>query len=98
MAQRLYEQEKEKIVQAGLLQMNEDFSKKMQKLQQNLNIERSTKVNSVRLKKMTERNKCVEKVREETREHMLRTVVNPTNLSYRAAIKNLIIQVRKIFQ
>ena len=94
MAQRLYEQEKDKIVQAGLHTMNEDFDKKLQKLTQNLNIERSTKVNEARLKKMKERNDCVERVKEETRDHMLRSIVNPTNLTYRAAIKNLIIQVR----
>ena len=94
MAQRLYEQEKDKIVQAGLHTMNEDFDKKLQKLTQNLNIERSTKVNEARIKKMKERNDCVERVKEETRDHMLRSIVNPTNLTYRAAIKNLIIQVR----
>ena len=93
MAQRLYEKEKDKIVQTGLHSQNEDFDKKIQKLQQNLNIEKSTKVNAVRLKKMMERNVCVEKVKEETLQHMLRSVVNPTNQQYRAALKNLIIQV-----
>jgi hypothetical protein len=60
-------------------------------LTQNLNIERSSKVNLVRLKKMTERNNCIEKIREETRAHMLRNTVNPTNSGYRMAVKNLII-------
>lgn len=72
MAQRLYEKEKDKIVQSGLHTMNEDFDKKVQKLTQNLNIERSSKVNEVRLKKMKERNVCIEKIREETRDHILR--------------------------
>ena len=44
-AQRLYEKEKDKIVQAGLHQMNEEFDKKLTKLTQHLNIERSTKIN-----------------------------------------------------
>ena len=92
MAQRLYEKEKDKIVQSGLQSMNEDFDKKLQKLTQGLNIERSSKVNLVRLKKMKERNDCVEKVKEETRDHILRTVVNPTNPTYRTALKNIIIQ------
>lgn len=94
MAQRLYEKEKDKIVQSGLHTQNEDFEKKMQRLQQNLNIERSTKVNAVRLRKMKERNICIERVREETRTQMLRNVVNPTNSTYKQAVKNLIIQVR----
>jgi hypothetical protein len=42
---------------------------------------------------MKERNDCMKKIRDETKEHMLRSVVNPTNLSYRNALKNLIIQV-----
>lgn len=92
MAQRLYEKEKDKIVQTGLHSMNEDHDKKLQRLMQNLNIERSSKVNEVRLKKMTERNNCVEKIRDETRDYMLRTVVNPSNPTYRTAVKNLIIQ------
>ena len=91
-AQRLYEKEKDKIVQIGLHSMNEDFDKKLQKLQQNLNIERSTKVNTVRLQKMSVRNDCIEEIRKETKAHMLRNTVNPANQQYRIAVKNLIIQ------
>lgn len=92
MAQRLYEKERDKIVQTGLHSLNEDQDKKLQRLMQNLNIERSTKVNEVRLKKMTERNNCVEKIRTETREQLQRNVINPANPAYRTAVKNLIIQ------
>lgn len=60
-------------------------------LTMNLNIERSTKINKTRILKMTERNICIEKVRDETKEQMLKTVVNPTNYMYKAAIKNLMI-------
>ena len=42
---------------------------------------------------MEERNKCIEKIRDETKEQMLKTIVNPTNYMYKGAIKNLIIQV-----
>jgi len=56
MAQRLYEKEKDKIVEEGLHSQNEDFEKKLQRLTQNLNIERSAKINEVRLRKMKERN------------------------------------------
>ena len=91
-AQRLYEKERDKMVQEGFKAMNEEFDKKTQKLQQDLNIERSGKVNAVRLRKMQERNRCVDEVRRETQEHMLRSVVNPSNSQYRAAVKNLVIQ------
>ena len=93
MAQRLYEKEKDKIVQAGLASITEDQDKKLQKLTQDLNIHRSGKVNLTRLKKMKERNDCIEKVRSETKEQLLRQIVNPTNAIYREALKNLILQV-----
>lgn len=73
--------------------MNEEYYKKLMNLTMNLNIERSTKINQTRLQKMKERNICVEKVRDEAKEQMLKTVVNPTNYMYKGAIKNLIIQV-----
>jgi hypothetical protein len=57
----------------------------------NLNIERSTKVNATRLLRMKERNDCLLKLKEETKEQLLKTVVNPTNFNYKNAIKNLII-------
>jgi len=37
-------------------------------------------VNEARLKKMKARNECIELVRKETKEHMLRSIVNPDNL------------------
>ena len=91
--QRLFEKEKDKIVQEGLEAMNEEFDKKIMNLTMNLNIERSTKINQTRILRMQERNKCMDKVKEETREQMLKTIVNPTNYMYKGAIKNLIIQV-----
>ena len=60
-------------------------------LTMNLNIERSTKINQTRIVKMQERNKCIEKVRDETKEQMLKTVVNPTNYMYKGCMKNLLI-------
>jgi V-type H+-transporting ATPase subunit E len=95
MAQRLFEKEKDKIVQEGLEALNEEFDKKLMNLTMNLNIERSTKINQTRILRMTERNNCVNRVKEETKEQLLKTIVNPTNYMYKGAIKNLIIQVRK---
>ena len=90
--QRLYEKERDKLIQLGMAQLEEDYTKKVSKLTQSLNIERSTKVNEARLQKMKERNDCMRLIRDETKEHMLRSIVNPENLSYRNAVKNLIIQ------
>lgn len=91
MSQRLYEKERDKVIEEGLKNQNEEYEKKLQKLTQNLNIERSAKINEVRLRKMRERNQCIEKVKEETRNFLLRKIVNPENVKYREAVKNLII-------
>ena len=39
--------------------MNEDFDKKVNQLNMNMNIEKSTKINSTRLLRMKERNVCI---------------------------------------
>lgn len=93
MSQRLYEKEKDKIVQAGLLSKNEDFQKKLQRLTQDLNIARSKSVNETRLLKMQARNECMDKIRAETREKLIAQFVNASNSTYRKCVKNLIIQV-----
>ena len=93
MGQRLFEKEKDKIVQEGLEAMNEEFDKKIMTLTMNLNIERSTKINQTRILRMQERNKCIDRVKDETKEQLLKTIVNPTNYMYKGAMKNLIIQV-----
>ncbi len=73
--------------------MNEEFDKKIMTLTMNLNIERSTKINQTRIQRMQERNKCIDKVKEETKDQLLKSIVNPTNYQYKNAMKNLIIQV-----
>ena len=78
--QRLYEKERDNLIKQGQIQQEEEYMKKVSKLTQSLNIERSTKVNEARLKKMKARNACIELVRKETKEHMLRSIVNPDNL------------------
>lgn len=93
MSQRLYEKAKDQKVQEGLLQMNDNYNKKLQKLTQDLNISRSKSVNEVRLQKMNERNNCMESIRKETRQRLLKEFVNPENQTYRQAVKNLLIQV-----
>ena len=68
MSQRLFEKEKDKIVQEGIDSLNTEFDKKIMNLNMNLNIEKSSKINQTRIQKMEERNKCIEKIRDETKE------------------------------
>ena len=71
--------------------MNDEFDKKIMNLTMNLNIERSTRINKARIRRMKERNDCIDKVKEEAREHLLKVTVNPKNLTYQGTMKNLII-------
>ena len=57
----------------------------------NLNIERSTKINQSRLLRMKERNNCIDKIREETKEQLLKTKVNPNNYEYKNCLQKLIV-------
>ena len=63
--QRMFEKEKAKIVREGVENLKEEYDKKTMNLVKNLNIERSTKINSTRLMRMAERNRCIEAIREE---------------------------------
>jgi hypothetical protein len=58
-AQRTFEEEKNKIVFEGRQQIKHDQDEKINKLNQDLNIKRSKKINESRLQKMKERNKCL---------------------------------------
>ena len=89
--QRLFEKEKDKIVEEGKRSIQEEFEKKLLSLTMSLNIEKSTKINSTRLLRMKERNNCIIALKEETKEQLLKTIVNPTNHNYKNAIKNLLV-------
>jgi hypothetical protein len=93
MSQRLYEQEKYKLVQAGLKTCNETHEQMLTNMTQKLNIAVSQSISEARLNKMKERNECVLKIRVESRAKLIAKYVNPSNSTYRETIRNLIIQV-----
>ena len=49
----------------------------------NLNIERSSKINSTRLTKMKERNECIMNVKHDAKDHLLKSVVSPEKYAYK---------------
>ena len=77
--QRLFEKEKDKIVEEGLDLLTEDYDKKVSQLNMNMNIEKSTKINSTRLLRMKERNECILQVKEEVKRHFLRNNIGANN-------------------
>ena len=93
MGQRIFEKEKDKIVREGIDNLNEEFDKKLQNLVMNLNIDKSTKISATRMMRMKERNVCIEKIKAEAKENMLKTIVAPDKFQYKQCMKNLIIQV-----
>ena len=59
LAQRQFEASRDKEILKGRKLLKEDQDKKINKLNQDLNIAKSKMINSSRLAKMTERNKCL---------------------------------------
>mmetsp|Transcript_12472 Transcript_12472/g.9071 ORF Transcript_12472/g.9071 Transcript_12472/m.9071 type:complete len:126 (-) Transcript_12472:260-637(-) len=92
MGQRIFEKEKNKIVQEGVEALNDEIEKKLFNLTMNLNIERSAKINSTRLQKMTERNNCIQLVKGDAKQFLLKNTVSADKIAYKNAVKNLIIQ------
>ena len=91
LAQRMFEEEKNKIVFNGRQQLKKDQDDKVNKLNQDMNIERSKKINESRLQKMKERNKCLQEIREIMR-GQLRETMSKDRPRYLATVKNLILQ------
>lgn len=65
-AQRLFEKEKEKIVQEGKEWIDLDMENKIRVVQQDVNIARSTRINKARMELMNLRNEFMKKIVKET--------------------------------
>ena len=66
-------------MEEGKNSIREEFEKKLLSLTMSLNIEKSTRINATRLQRMKERNVCVLQLKDETKDQLLKTIVNPTN-------------------
>lgn len=71
-AQRTFENEKDKIVKQGFEKLQTDHDAKLSKLTMNSKIEQSKKINESRLRCMNERNKCVEKIKKAAKERLMK--------------------------
>ena len=76
----------------GVESLTAEFEKKKNNLSMNLNIERSTKINSTRLQRMAVRNTCIEELRVHVREHLVNDIAKTTNEHYKKTMKDLIMQ------
>mmetsp|Transcript_23877 Transcript_23877/g.21219 ORF Transcript_23877/g.21219 Transcript_23877/m.21219 type:complete len:160 (+) Transcript_23877:601-1080(+) len=92
MGQRLFEKEKSKIVKEEINTLHTENEKKKQNLQMELNIQRSQKINSTRLAKMSEREKCIQSIKEELKEKLVSQIATTSNPEYKKFLKDLIIQ------
>ena len=91
LAQRAFETEKEKIVFEGRKQQKADQDERINKLNQELNIARSKKINASRLKKMEERNTCLLEIKEMMK-GKLREQMKNDRPTYLKTVKDLILQ------
>ena len=91
LAQRAFEVEKNKIVFEGRQQIKHDQDERINKLNQDLNIFRSKKINESRLQKMKERNKCLLEIKEVMISQLKQTMKSDRK-RYLQTLKNLILQ------
>ena len=89
--QRLFEEEKNKIVQEGISNLNLNQEKKLGNLTMTLNINRSKRVNETRVHRMKARNRCIESIRTSTKQHIIDNIAVRGNEPYRKTMKDLII-------
>ena len=90
--QRIFEHERDKLVQKGTDNLRKEFDEKLSTLNINQKIELSAKINETRIKRMRKRNDCVEKLREEAKDKLI-TRFGAGSKQYKEVMKKLIIQV-----
>ena len=89
----MFEKERDKMVQEEVESVQEEFEKKLRNISMQRNIERSTKINSLRLEKMNERDKLIQRLLTESKEHLSQTLADPANPKYARTLQQLIVQV-----
>mmetsp|Transcript_1882 Transcript_1882/g.2608 ORF Transcript_1882/g.2608 Transcript_1882/m.2608 type:complete len:233 (-) Transcript_1882:52-750(-) len=91
LAQRNFESMKNQMVFDGRKQIKADQDDKISKLNQDLNIQRSKKINEARLQKMKERNKCLGEIKADMQVRLKEERENNRE-RYLGTVKNLILQ------
>ena len=91
--QRMFEKERDKMVAEEVESVQEEFEKKLRNISMARNIERSTKINALRLEKMNSRDKLIQRLIVESKEHLGKTLADPANPKYARTLQQLIVQV-----
>ena len=89
--QRLFEKEKEKIVEEGKHRIDLEMEQKLRTVQQDVNIARSTQINKGRMELMNLRNSFMQKILTETLQRLASDIAQPSNPRYKKVLKNLIV-------
>jgi hypothetical protein len=89
LGQRIYEREKDKLVNVGKVALTKEYREKLD----NLNIEQkiliSAKTNESRIKRMVSRNECIEDLKNLARKQIVEDFKKTDE--YRETLKNLIV-------
>jgi V-type H+-transporting ATPase subunit E len=89
--QRIFEKERDKLVEKGTENLNREFSEKINTLNVEQKVEISGKINETRLKRMKKRNDCVEELRKLAQTKLAQSFASNAAV-YRGVLKKLIIQ------
>ena len=92
LTQRLFEKEKEKIVEEGKHRIDNEMDQKLRTVQQDINIARSTQINKGRMELMNQRNDFMKKILVETLQKLEHEIALPTNPRYKKVLKDLMVQ------
>mmetsp|Transcript_19129 Transcript_19129/g.18779 ORF Transcript_19129/g.18779 Transcript_19129/m.18779 type:complete len:232 (-) Transcript_19129:56-751(-) len=92
MSQRLFEKEKANIIREGKKRVDENLDKERTKLQTELNINRSSKVNKYKMKKMNVRDALMKELVKDTTANFSENFADPESDEYREILKNSILQ------
>ena len=91
LSQRQFEKQKNEMVFEGRKLLKNDQDLRIGQLNQDLNIQKSKKINAARLRKMSERNKCLLKMKSDMVQKLIDERQNNRD-RYLETVKNLIIQ------
>jgi V-type H+-transporting ATPase subunit E len=89
--QRIFEKERDKLVEKGTDNLNREFRDKLNQLNVDQKVEISGKINETRLKRMKKRNDCVEELRTLASAKLAASFASNATV-YREVLKKLIIQ------
>lgn len=90
--QRLFEQQRDKLIKEGVAKLETEFNKKIEEQRIKHKISVAQQINTTRLEKMKKRSECIDNLRKAAA-YRLQNDYNADNPKYVETLKSLIVQV-----